>query len=355
MLKFFNNINDVNYQKNDVFMHFTGNVFGIGCSAFSKEGIKKISELKKRDASKGFVVLFSSFEQAEKFSLPQLKDKKISTLLNQYLPGNVTFILKTENDRFEDIWIDSKIAFRIPNSKLLRDFIDKIETPVLSTSINISGQDLCNDFDEIKSTYSDWFDYGIYDQNEIKFASKPSTLIDFKYSNEEKTTQLICLREGAIPFNEIKESWTHPTIQFVCVGNICRSPMAELYAQKRFAEENLTFKAESSGLMDAINQISSHSKTMLEMNGIPVEQKFSRQINENILSKSAIVVCMSKQIKHHLLQRFPNAVNKVFTFAEFTDNEKDIDDPYGLEIDAYKKAWNLIKNYTDKLVIKLKG
>ena len=47
------------YHKDMVFLHYTGSMFGIGCSVFSFKGIEKILNLKKRDSSKGLIVLLA--------------------------------------------------------------------------------------------------------------------------------------------------------------------------------------------------------------------------------------------------------------------------------------------------------
>ena len=45
--------------KNGVIAHPTDTIYGLGCLANNPAGIKKIIELKKRDMSKGFILLAS--------------------------------------------------------------------------------------------------------------------------------------------------------------------------------------------------------------------------------------------------------------------------------------------------------
>ena len=52
-MKIYNKISNVKYFDDSVFLHFTGNMFGIGCSVFSKGGIRKINELKQKKENKG--------------------------------------------------------------------------------------------------------------------------------------------------------------------------------------------------------------------------------------------------------------------------------------------------------------
>lgn len=350
MIKIYKKAKDVPYNETDVFLHFTGNIFGIGCSTFNDEAIKKIMTLKGRNEKKGFIVLFASLEQAKKYQLPQLRSKKIVSFLGQYLPGNLTTLLEIDNRQFTNVCMFNKIAFRIPRTRVLREFINRIGAPVLSTSINVAGQPFCSDLNTLHKDYSDWFDYGLYDPSEPAESPIPSTIIEF----DETWKKLKFLREGSIPFAEIEESWNKPLIQFVCVGNICRSPLAEYYVRGRLIKEEMPFETASSGLLEGRRMISEHSKYILDSNQIPVKNRASVTIDAATVSRSMLLICMSKDIKDDLIKKYPEASEKAFTFAEFTDNKADIDDPYGLEAEAYNKAWNLIRQYTEPLLKKLK-
>jgi L-threonylcarbamoyladenylate synthase len=203
-MQLYTNLNELNIKPTDVFLHFTGNIFGIGCSAFNEEAIEKIIQLKYRDASKGFITLFASLEQASRYQLSQLTNPKIDSLLRHFYPGNMTAILHTADDRFNKVWLNNKIGIRIPTSKLLRDFIESTGNPIVSTSINVSGNPFCTDIDVIKRDFHDWFDWGLYDVNEPADKPLPSTVIDFE---EETGLQIKCLREGSIPFSTIEAYW----------------------------------------------------------------------------------------------------------------------------------------------------
>ena len=351
MIKIFKTPKDIPYKDTDVFLHFTGNIFGIGCSAFNNEAINKILKLKQRNEKKGFIVLFSSLEQAKKYQIPQLKNRKIVSLLNQYLPGNLTTLLEIENRQFDAVSTNRKIAFRIPRTKVLRDFINRIGTPILSTSINIAGEPYCTDLNTLHEKYGNWFDYGLYNPNEPADEPKPSTILDFDDSGKN----VKCLREGSIPCSEILESWTQPLIQFVCIGNICRSPLAEYYIRKKIEELQLPFNISSCGLCDEPRLISEHSKFILDTNKIPIGKRYSIKIDEIIVRKSLLLICMSKDIKKYVITKYPEAVEKTFTFAEYTNNKQDIDDPYGLEFEQFEKVWRQIKQYSEPLIETLQG
>ena len=370
MIKIYKSPKEIDFKPDDVFLHFTGNIFGIGCMAFSEKAKDRILRQKQRDENKGFILLFHSIDHLKSFAFPQLQNQKIFNLLNQYLPGNLTIILHTEQKCFEKVWQNNKCAVRIPKSKLLRDFIKQLGQPIVSTSINVSGNPFCTDLKILLKEFSEWFDYGLYDEREEADQPLPSTLLDIVevMKKESPSTpsksqalmggimelQIKCLREGSIPFSEIKSSFNKPLIQFVCIGNICRSPMAEYYAAKRFEEEKLPYRVSSCGLIEFRKLISDNSKAVLNKNGIGAVQRFSVPVDDTIVRSSFLLLCMSKDVKRHLVDKFPEAKNKIFTFAEYTGNVHEIDDPYGLDYVHFEKAFELIKKYTEDLINELR-
>jgi len=348
MIRLFSSSSDISYKKGDIFLHFTGNIFGIGCSALDHQSVQKVNGFKDRDPSKGNILLFSSFTQIGEYDIPLLKSKNVASLINQYSPGNLTFVLPIKDDRFSHLAKENRIAVRIPGSASLRQFIQDIGTPIVSTSINVSGDPFENDLNTISTDYADWFDYGLYDPDEIQELPIPSTIIEFISKNDN--ISLECIRLGSIDYDEILESWQKPLIQFVCVGNICRSPLAEIYARHLIETKNLPYRTASCGLLGSGRTISEHSKTILENYGLPHNDRRSIQINSTILRQSMVILCMTADIKRLLRDEYPDSMHKIFTFAEYTQNLFDISDPYDMDFNEYTRAFKLIKKYSADLI-----
>jgi len=344
---------DITYHKGDIFLHFTGNIFGIGCSALDHEAVQKVNGFKDRDPSKGNILLFSSFSQICEYDIPLLKDKKVASLIKQYSPGNLTFILPVQDERLDHITKEGRIAARIPGSVSLRQFIQDIGSPIVSTSINVSGDPFENDLTTISTEYADWFDYGLYNPDEPQELPIPSTIIEFVY-DIDSGIRIECTRLGSIDFNEILESWQKPLIQFVCFGNICRSPLAEIYARHLIETANLPYRTASCGFLDSVKPISEHSRTILENLGLPHNNRRSIHVTNAILRQSMVVLCMTADIKRLIRDEYPDFIHKIFTFAEYTQNLFDIPDPYNMDFEAYYRAFKLIKKYSEDLIEMLK-
>ena len=153
-------------------------------------------------------------------------------------------------------------------------------------------------------------------------------------------------------------------IVFVCTGNTCRSPMAQLLLDKRLKELELKgFDVRSAGTAakkgDAINP---KSAQVLQENGIACENFLSTKLTEKLLLDAFAVVCMTERQREYLMDMRWNALkkagksmddaeNNVYSFAEITGYE--ILDPYGKDLDCYRYVFGLLAAGMSQLTEKL--
>ena len=151
-------------------------------------------------------------------------------------------------------------------------------------------------------------------------------------------------------------------IVFVCTGNTCRSPMAELLLKCRLDELGLKgYTVNSAGIRakrgDVINP---KSAQVLEENGIEAEGFTSTKLTDKIVRESFAIVCMTESQKDFLTDMRWNAFkkageeaqeNNVRSFYEITGYE--VIDPYGKDIDCYRYVYGLLSAGIDRLIEKL--
>jgi tRNA threonylcarbamoyl adenosine modification protein (Sua5/YciO/YrdC/YwlC family) len=333
------------WQPNMVFLHDTGSMYGIGCAAFQKDAVAKIDRLKQRGQRKHYLVLFPKIEWLSRYGI--IYPNILQRLFRQFWPGNLTILLSDKKKYFSHLTFSNKIGIRIPESKLLRDFISYIEEPIVSTSINVSGEAPLKDLKQIIKEKGSWFDFGISDKSKV--LAQPSTIIDFVGG------VLKLIRAGSINFDLIEQSLKKPLILFVCTGNICRSPMAEYYTRNLIEQRGLNYRVASAGFMASGYPISESAFKVLRENGIDAAHHVSSVLNRKLVEESNIIITMTLRQKRDLLSLYPNSYNKTFTFSEFCDFASDIEDPYGLEIEYYRGAFEMIKTRALVLLEKLEA
>lgn len=122
-------------------------------------------------------------------------------------------------------------------------------------------------------------------------------------------------------------------VLFVCLGNICRSPMAEFLLKDMVKKRNMVdeFLIESAGTSNEEegNPVHYGTKQKLASVGISVEGKYARQLSKQDYEKYDYILAMeSSNVK--AIQRIvgEDTEHKVYRLLDFSKNPRDIADPW---------------------------
>ena len=140
-----------------VVAHATEGVWGLACRPDSDAAIGKILEIKGRDGEKGFLLLGSS---AEYFiaHINQLEVSLIKKVIESW-PGHTTWVLP--NTDFSELVTGgrSTVACRVPDHNQARALCSKFGGPIISTSLNRSGQAPVTSYEEAAAKFSKEVDF----------------------------------------------------------------------------------------------------------------------------------------------------------------------------------------------------
>jgi L-threonylcarbamoyladenylate synthase len=151
---------------------------------------ERIINIKKRD-NKPFLYLISDISQLEPLGVAK---NSYSDILNKYWPGPLTFIMNRNNKKAKFNINKKTVGVRMPDWDVLLKIIYKTGEPLISTSVNYSGEKALEDIDEIIKKFGNSIDLIIVDRGKNKSIS--STIVDIS----EKPYKI--LRNGSGKFNE---------------------------------------------------------------------------------------------------------------------------------------------------------
>ena len=120
---------------------------------------------------------------------------------------------------------------------------------------------------------------------------------------------------------------------FVCLGNICRSPMAEFIFKDMIEKENLSDKISVCSMATSTEEVgnSMHpgAKSELDKNHIPYTYHQVRVLSQDDYTKYDYFIGMDASNIFHIKRIFgEDKDNKVFKLLNFSESDKDISDPW---------------------------
>ena len=122
-------------------------------------------------------------------------------------------------------------------------------------------------------------------------------------------------------------------VLFVCLGNICRSPMAEMVFKDMVNKKGLTDKfyidsaaTSSEAVGDGIYY---GTRDILKEQGIPFTEHISRQMTKEDYNKFDYILGMEEKNIRNILRIIGEDKNKkVFRLLDFSEKPRDIADPW---------------------------
>lgn len=143
------------FKKNNIGIFPTDTVYGIGCNCFNINSIDNLYKIKNRNYNKPINILVSDINMVNKLvkEINPIEKK----LMDIFWPGSLTIIFN-KSKIVPDLLTSNldTVGIRMPNNKICLDLIDKLGSPIATSSANITDETpaiyvddkLINDFND---------------------------------------------------------------------------------------------------------------------------------------------------------------------------------------------------------------
>lgn len=127
-------------------------------------------------------------------------------------------------------------------------------------------------------------------------------------------------------------------ILVVCVGNICRSPMAEYFLKQALP----TLKISSAGISGLVGHpADDKAKYAMQQLGVSMDDHIARKLNAEMIKQADLILVMSQNQQKHLEQTWPFAKGKTFRLGHWQG--KNVADPYQKDQNTFDQSCALIE------------
>lgn len=328
----------------------TETVYGIGALASHSDAVDRLVRLKKRQKGHVLPIALSGSDALRRY-VPNI-DLMSERLARRCWPGPLTLSLEGMDPESEfrkfskevEEWTMpcGRVGIRVPNHPFLLRVLEELHEPIVLTSANYSGHSPVKTGIAAQSELGDGVDLILNDGPAMY--GTPSTVL------QVTDKKIIIIREGALSKENIKRL-TAKIILFVCTGNTCRSPMAEMICCKILAQnlhceigdlEDNGFLIMSAGLATTSTcGATPEARDVMRSYNLSLERHESQPLSSGLLRFADLIFVMGKAHQRAILSACPEAQNRVHLLST---TGKDIADPLGGNFSTYQYCAQEIEN-----------
>jgi protein-tyrosine phosphatase len=137
-------------------------------------------------------------------------------------------------------------------------------------------------------------------------------------------------------------------ILVICIGNICRSPIAEALLKRALPEKTVR----SAGIDAMVGYPADpFAIQLMQEQGIDISPHRAQSLMTWMVSEAEVVLTMDLEQKRFIEQKYPTSKGKVFRLGEF--GQYDIPDPYKQDLSVFRQTYRLIAQGVDALAERL--
>lgn len=252
----------------------------------------------------------------------------VARLLDRYWPGPLTVVLAGRSGAL--------VGARVPAHPFTRRVLAALGEPLLTAPVpGGDDQPLC---DAVAVAAR------LHTTRALVVDDGPSPLATRTTVVRLDGPRLAVPREGILTAAEVLHTAAR-RIVFVCTGNTCRSPLAEVIARDLCGKAlgvpaadvlacGLSFASAGTGTMDGMPASDGSLAAAREID-LDLSEHQSRMLDRGTVERADRVYCLAASHRRAILARLPAAADKLELLRP---DGGDIADPYGGDLDDYRRT-----------------
>jgi protein-tyrosine phosphatase len=329
----------------------TETVYALAASALNEQAIQRLLGAKARPGGgeKPLTLAVKSADDALDY-LPTM-NQLARRLARRCWPGPVTLVCPDSHPDslvkhlpasvHEAVSPSGMVGLRVPGHQTFLDALRLLAGPVAMTSANRSGEPEPYTAQQVLKALGDQVDL-VLDDGRSRFAQASSVV-----KVDEKGFEL--LRPGVVSEQTLRRL-SSLVILFICTGNTCRSPMAEVMCRTLLAQK-LGCKQEeleergvivmSAGLSAYMGgRPSPEAVDVMQTMGIDLSTHESQPLTAQLVRNADIIWTMTRSHRQAILAQWPEAASRCDLLCM---DACDVPDPIGGPLDLYQRCAEQIK------------
>jgi len=320
----------------------TETVYGLAASALDEDAVGRLLAMKGRTAAKPLTLAIKSADEARDYA-PDLCPMG-RRLARRCWPGPVTLVVDDSHPESlvrqlppsvrQAVSPEQSIGLRVPGHPMILAVLRMLAGPLTLTSANRSGMPEAIAAKEIIDVFGDKLRL-VVDAGPCRFG-QPSSVVRVANGRWE------ILRVGVVPERTLQRL-SSLLVLFVCTGNTCRSPMAELLCRDMLAKrlgctidelEDRGVLVMSAGIAaEEGGKAAAEAVEVMSAFGLDLRGHETQPLTEPLARHADTIYAMTRAHREAIVAQWPSAAERTEVLSA---DGADICDPIGGPVERYR-------------------
>jgi protein-tyrosine phosphatase len=320
----------------------TETVYGVAASACHGEAVERLLQVKGRLGGAPLALAIKSAEEALDY-VPDMSPLA-RRLARRSWPGPITLVVDNRHRDSLTIQLPASVrqavtpngtlGLRVPANGMAQDVLRMLAGPLVLTSANRSGEPDSVTAQEVVSALGGELAL-VLDDGPCRYG-QPSSVVRVNDNRFE------ILREGVVGEATLRRLASLMVI-FVCTGNTCRSPMAELLMRARLAQflkcridqlEDRGVAVISAGIAAAPGcPPTSEASQVMRERGLDLSRHEAQPLTDQLVRHADVIITMTQSHLLSIVERWADAADRTHMLLP---ERIDVADPIGQTVGAYR-------------------